>query len=199
MKTKRTVGRDELAILPGAGLVNRLLFTHGDAWSIAMARVSLGVFMLAHGLWKLGWFGGPGYEGAMRFFASVGVPAPLAWLVLLGETVGAVMLIAGAFARVAAAGTIAIALGAVFTVHLQNGFFMNWTGAAKGEGYEIFLLVVALAAQVVIEGAGAASVDARLSAFDLSGGDPRLDVREAHRPAGDLLLELGRGHRDDVR
>jgi putative oxidoreductase len=41
---------------------------------------------------------------------------------------------------------------------------MNWYGTQKGEGYEFHLLVIAMAIYLVIEGAGAVSVDHMLSA-----------------------------------
>jgi putative oxidoreductase len=49
-------------------------------------------------------------------------------------------------------------------VHGQFGFWMNWTGAQKGEGYEYHLLLLAASALLMIRGAGAASVDRVLSA-----------------------------------
>ena len=52
---------------------------------------------------------------------------------------------------------------AVALVHGPFGFFMNWTGAQKGEGYEYHLLVLATTAFLMIRGAGAASVDRLLS------------------------------------
>ena len=36
-------------------------------------------------------------------------------------------------------------VGAIFTVHLQNGFFMNWMGNQKGEGYEYHILAIGMA------------------------------------------------------
>jgi putative oxidoreductase len=54
---------------------------------------------------------------------------------------------------------------AIALVHRQFGFFMNWTGAQKGEGYEYHLLVLAAAAFLMIRGAGAASVDRWLSSL----------------------------------
>lgn len=54
--------------------------------------------------------------------------------------------------------TVAVAL-----VHSQFGFWMNWTGAQKGEGYEYHLLSLAALAFLMIRGAGAASLDRRLS------------------------------------
>ena len=46
---------------------------------------------------------------------------------------------------------------------LQFGFFMNWTGTRHAEGFEFHLLAIAMAAAVVIAGAGTASVDRLLS------------------------------------
>jgi len=48
-------------------------------------------------------------------------------------------------------------------VHGQFGFFMNWTGAQKGEGFEYHLLVLAVTTFLMIRGAGAASIDRMLS------------------------------------
>ena len=50
-------------------------------------------------------------------------------------------------------------LVAIATVHHVNGFFMNWTGQQKGEGFEFHLLAIALAIVVLIKGSGAVSID----------------------------------------
>jgi putative oxidoreductase len=47
-------------------------------------------------------------------------------------------------------------------VHAQNGFFMNWSGMQAGEGYEFHLLAIGLAAVVMLNGSGKASIDAVL-------------------------------------
>jgi putative oxidoreductase len=52
---------------------------------------------------------------------------------------------------------------AIAMVHHQFGFFMNWTGTQKGEGYEYHLLVLAVTVFLMIGGAGAYSVDRLLS------------------------------------
>jgi putative oxidoreductase len=52
---------------------------------------------------------------------------------------------------------------AVAMVHGQFGFWMNWTGAQKGEGYEYHLLLLAASVFLMIRSAGAASVDRLLS------------------------------------
>jgi putative oxidoreductase len=52
---------------------------------------------------------------------------------------------------------------AVFTVHLPNGFFMNWGGSQKGEGIEFFILAIGIAAALVIQGGGKWAVDSLLA------------------------------------
>jgi putative oxidoreductase len=54
-------------------------------------------------------------------------------------------------------------LVAVAMVHSQFGFFANWSGTQKGEGYEYHLLVLAITAFLIIKGAGAISLDRKLS------------------------------------
>jgi putative oxidoreductase len=126
-----------------------------------VARLSLGSVMFAHGAQKaLGWFGGHGYEGTMGFLTQgVGLPAALAFLVIAIEFLGAAALIVGFGGRLAALGIGAVMVGAVFTAHLSNGFFMNWSGAQGGEGFEYHILAIALAAVVTIAGSGAYSID----------------------------------------
>lgn len=144
-----------------------LLFgTRGSAWALTISRVALAVLMGAHGLWKLGWFGGPGFENSVRFLTeTLHIPGPVALVVIGLETVGAVLLAVGAFTRIAAAGVIAIMIGAIATVHLPHGFFMNWSGTAAGEGYELHLLVIAVAAQLVVYGGGNAALDPFIARF----------------------------------
>jgi putative oxidoreductase len=54
-------------------------------------------------------------------------------------------------------------LVAVAMVHQQFGFFMNWAGTQKGDGFEFHLLALAITVFLMIRGAGAASVDCLLS------------------------------------
>jgi putative oxidoreductase len=145
-------------------LLDRVLATDAD-WSATVARIVLGVVMFPHGAQKLlGWFGGYGWTGTMGFLTGiVGLPVVVAALVILVESLGTLALVAGLAGRVMAAGVAAVMLGAVATVHLRNGFFMNWTGTQGGEGFEYHLLALALAAVVMISGSGAASVDRTLA------------------------------------
>jgi putative oxidoreductase len=147
------------------GVLRRVLATEGD-WGATVARVALGAVMLPHGAQKLlGWFGGYGFQATMGFLTTqVGLPYPIALIVILTESIGALALVLGLAGRVMAAGVAAVMLGAIATVHLPNGFFMNWAGTQKGEGFEYHLLAIALALIVMLRGSGAASVDRALSA-----------------------------------
>jgi putative oxidoreductase len=103
--------------------------------------------MFAHGAQKLfGWFGGFGFEGTMQFFTqTIGLPYAAGLTIILLETAGMLFLAAGLFTRYLSAGVIIIMLGAIFTVHLPNGFFMNWHGNLQGEGFEMHILLISLA------------------------------------------------------
>ncbi len=145
-------------------LAQRLLSTDDSRFALA-ARVALGAVMLPHGAQKLlGWFGGHGFSGTMGFFTqTLHVPAPLAFLVIMAESLGALALVAGLGTRLAAFGLSATMLGAVAMAHLHNGFFMNWTGQQPGEGFEYHLLVLAIAVPLTVWGAGALSLDRLLA------------------------------------
>jgi putative oxidoreductase len=128
-------------------------------------RLVLAGVMAPHGAQKLlGWFGGYGFSGTMGFFTDkLGVPAPLAFLVIVAESFGALALAAGLLTRAAAAGVVAVMAGAVAMAHAPHGFFMNWYGNQAGEGFEYHLLVVGIASVLVATGAGRASVDGWLA------------------------------------
>lgn len=136
------------------------IFRTSDDIGAFIARIALGIVMLPHGLQKLlGLFGGAGYSATVEYFVSSGLPAFVAILIIVGESFGALGLIVGFLSRLAALGITIIMLGAIVTVHLQNGFFMNWSGTAPGEGFEFHLLAVGLGLIVLIKGGGIWSVD----------------------------------------
>lgn len=65
------------------------------SWAPAAAALALAVVVFPHGAQKLlGWFGGKGVEETLAYFAPV-VPPPLMALVVLAESVGAVLVVAG--------------------------------------------------------------------------------------------------------
>ncbi|PYX94803.1 MAG: hypothetical protein DMG71_11410 [Acidobacteria bacterium] len=91
------------------------------------------------------------------------IPTVLAFLAIAAEFFGGMGLIFGFLTRLAAFGIFSNMIVAVAMVHHNFGFFMNWTGAQKDEGYEYHLLVLAVTAFLMIRGAGAASLDRLLS------------------------------------
>jgi putative oxidoreductase len=146
--------------MPLPAILRPVVRTGPDVGAL-VARVALGAVMLPHGAQKLlGWFGGYGFSGTMGFLTGdAGLPWIVALTVILAESFGALALVLGLFGRVGALGVAAVMVGAVATVHLANGFFMNWFGNQKGEGFEYHLLALGLAAVVLVKGSGALSVD----------------------------------------
>ena len=139
----------------------RKLFATDKGFSGTVLRVLLGIVIFPHGAQKLlGWFGGGGFTSSMRWFeSSFHIPTIFALLAILAESVGAVALIAGFFTRVAALAVSVNMLVAVALVHGKVGFFMNWGGTAKGEGFEYHILAVAIGIALMIRGGGRWSVD----------------------------------------
>lgn len=136
-----------------------------NSFAITVLRLVLGVVFFAHGAQKvLGWFGGNGFSGTMHFFTTgMHIPALFAFLAICAEFFGGLGLIVGLLTRVAAFGIFVNMLVAIATVHGGNGFFMNWAGTKKGEGYEYHLLVLAMTFLLMVKGAGAVSADRQLS------------------------------------
>lgn len=102
----------------------------------------------------------------MGFFTqTMGLPWLVAFLVIIGESVGSLGLIAGFLTRVTAASFIVIMVGAIATVHWPQGFFMNWFGQQSGEGFEYHLLVIAMSAALVVIGGGKWSMDGVIASW----------------------------------
>lgn len=141
------------------------LFATRAQLSGPILRVGLALVLFPHGAQKLlGWFGGYGWSGTMGFLTGkIGLPAPLAALVILIEALGPLFLLFGLLTRPVALGVIAVMIGAISTVHAPNGFFMNWTGTQPGEGFEYHLLVIAMALALLVSGGGSFSADARIA------------------------------------
>jgi putative oxidoreductase len=144
-------------------MLKRLLQTTNDP-VFTIIRLMLGLVFFAHGAQKmLGWFGGYGFSGTLSAFSTSGMPIPLALFVILTEFFGSVALICGAFARVASGAIALLMVGAIAMVHAHFGFYMNWFGQQKGEGFEYHLLAIGLAVAVLVRGAGSFSIDGLLS------------------------------------
>lgn len=145
-------------------MIKTFLSTQDDLAPLVM-RVMLGIVIFPHGAQKLfGWFGGYGLEGTLNFFTqSMGVPFFIAIMVIIAESLGALGLILGFLTRIAAFGVACVMAGAIFMVHLENGFFMNWSGKQAGEGFEYHLLAIGLAVALMLTGGGKASLDGQLA------------------------------------
>ncbi len=137
-----------------------LFFTY-PSWSTTVIRVVLGIIFFAHGAQKvLGWFGGNGLKGTTRYFTSIGLPLPIAYLVCFFEFLGGIGLFVGFLTRPAALAVIVVMIGAIAKVHWQHGFFLNWSlTPGKGHGYEANLAFIAMALACLIAGGGMLSVD----------------------------------------
>jgi putative oxidoreductase len=112
------------------------------ALAALLLRVSLGILFLAHGLLKVLVFTVP---GTVQFFESIGYPGFFAYLVILGEIGGGLLLILGAWTRVVALALLPILIGATLQ-HAGQG----WLFSSQGGGWEfpafwtVTLLVQAL-------------------------------------------------------
>jgi len=153
----------------------RKLIDTDDNSATAILRLVTGIVFFAHGAQKmLGWFGGYGFSGTMGYFTgAMHIPAPLAFLAIAAEFFGGIGLILGFLTRIAAFGVTVNMLVAIATVHLPFGFFMNWSGTQKGEGFEYHLLTLAVTTFLMIRGAGAFSVDHALTVAEPAGTEQR--------------------------
>lgn len=132
-----------------------------DDNALFVLRLLLGIVFFPHGMQKVfGWFGGPGFSGAMEgFTVKMGIPTVFAFLAILAESAGSLGLITGFLTRIAAFGITCNMVVAVAMIHYKNGFFMNWFGKQSGEGFEYHILVIAIAIALMIKGGGRWSAD----------------------------------------
>lgn len=126
--------------------------THAPAIGTALLRIVLGVVMLAHGIQKLTVFT---VAGVQDMLAGLGLPLPevLGIALPVAEVAAGALLILGLLTRVAGAITVVVGLGALFTTHLDAGFF------ASDGGYELVLLIAAAGAAFVFLGGGRFALD----------------------------------------
>ncbi len=118
-------------------------------WALLILRLVLGVTFMLHGSQKMfGAFHGPGLANVVKMMG------PLGYLVAVGEFFGGLGILVGFLTRFSGAAITLIMLGAIFMVHIKNGFFMNWMGTQKGEGVEYHLLVIAMSLALVLAGPG---------------------------------------------
>ena len=110
-------------------------------------RLSSGVLFLAHGWMKVSLFTIP---GTVAFFESLGLPGFFAYLTILAELGGGLLLIAGIAVRLVSLPLIAILLGSVWA---HAGF--GWTFSNEGGGWEFPLFWAVVQGVIALLGAGA--------------------------------------------
>ena len=133
-----------------------MIHTDTAPYAAFALRVSLGVISIAHALLKLFVFTLP---GTAAFFASIGLPGFLGYVVFAAELLGGIALIAGFQTRLVAAGLVPIMLGATWA-HAGNG----WLFTAPNGGWEYPAFLAVTTAVVALLGAGAWSFDGRKTA-----------------------------------
>src|SRR3954469_20030733 len=110
-------------------------------------RTALGVMFIAHAYLKLAVFTVPGFEG---FLGKVGLPALLAWPIILAELVGGLAILTGFHGRLVSVALLPVLLGALF-VHAPNGWVFNAPNG--GWEYPAFLAVTCFAYALIGDGA----------------------------------------------
>jgi putative oxidoreductase len=115
-------------------------------------RLAVGLVFAMHGYQKLS----GGLEGTAGFLSSLGFPLASTFAVILiaAELLGGIALMLGFLTHMTSKLLAVVAIVALFTVHIGNGFFMS-TG-----GYEYILVLFAASISLMISGAGKYSVDA---------------------------------------
>lgn len=137
------------------------LFDSPEHFTGLVIRLTLALVILPHGCQLLfGWFGGFGFSNTMKFFTETErLPWLIGFMVIMLQSVGTLLILLGFGSRVLAFGTMIMFIGMIFTSHLKFGFFMNWFGTQKGEGYEYHLLIIGLCVALLFSGSGRFSVD----------------------------------------
>jgi putative oxidoreductase len=135
-----------------------LLIAHGNGAASALLRISLGVMYLTHSVvLKLFTYGLAGTAG---YFASIGLPPGLAYVVFAAEAVGGVLLLANI-----ATGWVALALipilGGALWAHAGNG----WVFSNEGGGWEYPLFLIVVSGAVALQAFAARGVPDRTPAL----------------------------------
>lgn len=126
-------------------------------WAVVVLRLALGGAFIVHGYAKLFPSGPAGFAG---FVQSLGFPAPqaLAWIVSLLEFGGGIAMVLGLFVRPIGILYIVEMLVTAFRVKMARGVgFID-----RSTGWEVDLLLAAIALALVLLGSGAFGLDAAL-------------------------------------
>ncbi|TCP59205.1 putative membrane protein YphA (DoxX/SURF4 family) [Tumebacillus sp. BK434] len=120
--------------------------------ALTLLRVVFGLTFLFHGWQKMQM--GLGNVGG--YFASLGLPSWLAYVVGNLELFGGLLLIIGLLTRYISLSFVIVMIGAIFSAKLGNGFL----GADGQPGYEIDIVLLTIGAFFAISGSTGYSADA---------------------------------------
>ncbi|MFM2356814.1 MAG: hypothetical protein RLZZ528_2550 [Pseudomonadota bacterium] len=116
-----------------------------------LLRLASGGLLLAHAWLKFFVFTA---EGTAGYFASLGLPGVLAYVVIALEALGGAAMILGLRTRIAALVLLPVLIGAAYFGHGSNGFF--FTNANGGWEFPAFWAVVLVAQALLGSGKYAA-------------------------------------------
>lgn len=105
-----------------------MIDTRTAPYAALLLRVGLGTLFLAHGLLKVFVFTVP---GTAMFFEKIGYPGSFAYLVILAELGGGLLLVLGTYTRWIALALVPVMVGATLQ-HTGNG----WLFSGAGGGWE---------------------------------------------------------------
>lgn len=115
-----------------------------------LLRLSLSTMWISHALLKLLVFTMPGFQG---FLASQGIPAFMAWPVVLLELAGGIFILLGLHGRIVSLALLPVLAGATL-VHIENG----WVFSAANGGWEYPVFLIAASFVHVLLGDGALAI-----------------------------------------
>ncbi|MCI0393449.1 MAG: DoxX family protein [Chloroflexi bacterium] len=136
------------------------IFSPFSDWGLLILRLSMGIIFIAHGWPKLN-PNSPikGPAGFAMGLKQMGIPLPtfFAWVVVLLETVGAVLLILGLGTRILALGFAIDMLVAIVRARRPMG--AKFSSMTEGIGWEFEFILLAAALALLFTGAGSLALD----------------------------------------
>jgi uncharacterized membrane protein YphA (DoxX/SURF4 family) len=109
-------------------------------FSLLLLRIALGAVFIAHGYQKL-----VGLTGTVGFFGKIGLPEPVAYLVIAAEILGGLGVLLGFFTRFSAMAIAVVMIGAISILKYKSGFV---------GGYEFDATLLAIAIALIFSGPG---------------------------------------------
>src|SRR5712691_12305717 len=125
---------------------------------LLILRLVAGLTLAAHGMQKLGWFGGASFSKTMQAMQKQGFKPAWFWtsLTILGEVGGGLSLAFGFLTPLGAAGAVGAMVMAIVKVHWKHGF---WN---RDHGLEFPLQLLAPSVAIGLVGPRSYSLDALL-------------------------------------